>query len=77
MVELILTPRVYSEEDHAAAKAEKIVLNRKHFSELLVDEGIGSTGFCGLVNEGQTCYVNSLLQTLFILKKFRQRIFSI
>jgi ubiquitin C-terminal hydrolase len=61
MVELIFTPKFYLIEDHEAAKAEKIVLHRKHFSELLVDEGIDSTNFCGLVNEGTTCYVNSLL----------------
>jgi uncharacterized UBP type Zn finger protein len=61
MIEVILTPRVFLQEDYDTFKAEKIVLNRKHFSELLVDEGIGSTSFCGLVNEGTTCYVNSLL----------------
>ena len=41
-----------------------------------MDEGDKTTGYCGLVNEGTTCYVNSLLQTLFILKAFRRAIFK-
>ena len=35
------------------------------------------TGFVGLINEGTTCYMNSLLQTLFLITSFRKAIYSI
>ena len=35
------------------------------------------TGFVGLINEGTTCYMNSLLQTLFLITSFRRAIYSI
>jgi ubiquitin C-terminal hydrolase len=35
------------------------------------------TGFVGLINEGTTCYMNSLLQTLFLITSYRKAIYSI
>jgi ubiquitin carboxyl-terminal hydrolase 7 len=32
--------------------------------------------FVGLINEGTTCYANSLLQALFALGEFRARVFQ-
>ena len=34
------------------------------------------TGFVGLVNQGATCYLNSLLQTLYMLPEFRGALIS-
>eukprot|EP00050_Salpingoeca_kvevrii_P012902 m.25552 g.25552 ORF g.25552 m.25552 type:complete len:1146 (-) comp4447_c0_seq1:85-3522(-) len=34
-----------------------------------------STGFVGLANQGATCYLNSLLQTLFMTPEFRDAIY--
>lgn len=31
----------------------------------------GKTNFCGLQNQGATCYLNSLIQTLFHTPEFR------
>lgn len=35
----------------------------------------GQTGICGLQNQGATCYLNSLLQTLFFTPEFRGDVF--
>ena len=31
----------------------------------------GSHGLCGIYNQGATCYLNSLLQTLFLTSELR------
>lgn len=36
-----------------------------------------ATGYIGLVNEGATCYINSMLQSLFCTNEFRRIIYSI
>lgn len=36
-----------------------------------------ATGHCGLVNEGATCYINCLLQSLFFTNEFRSFIYGI
>lgn len=35
-----------------------------------------TTGFVGLVNEGTTCYLNSLLQTLYTISDFRNAVYQ-
>lgn len=37
----------------------------------------GETGICGLQNQGATCYLNSLLQTLFFTPEFRDGLFEL
>ena len=34
-----------------------------------------SLGFCGLVNQAMTCYLNSLLQSLYMTPEFRNAIY--
>jgi uncharacterized UBP type Zn finger protein len=35
-----------------------------------------STGYTGLINQGATCYLNSLLQSLFMIPEFRSALYS-
>ncbi|ODQ77761.1 hypothetical protein BABINDRAFT_163160 [Babjeviella inositovora NRRL Y-12698] len=35
------------------------------------------TGFVGILNQGATCYLNSLLQSYFFTKVFRQKVYAI
>ncbi|XP_071484115.1 ubiquitin carboxyl-terminal hydrolase 40-like [Diadema antillarum] len=37
----------------------------------------GSTGLAGIANQGATCYLNSLLQTLLLTPEFRESLFSL
>ena len=40
--------------------------------DLLAYDSRKETGFAGLKNQGATCYMNSLLQTLFNINQFRK-----
>ena len=39
------------------------------------EESKSVTGFNGITNQGTTCYMNSLLQTLFLLSYFRKAVY--
>ncbi len=61
LIELVLTPRIYIEKDHNMMLQTNDRINFKKITDFEIDEGTGDTGYCGLVNEGNTCYINSLL----------------
>ena len=44
----------------------------KSESEDMLHDSKKETGFVGLKNQGATCYMNSLLQTLYNINYFRQ-----
>jgi len=37
---------------------------------------VGNNSFKGLINEGTTCYLNSLIQTLFFIREFRNAVYK-
>lgn len=37
----------------------------------------GETGFCGIKNQGATCYLNSIIQTLLLTPEFREQLFRL
>lgn len=47
--------------------------------EELLPEHIKNEALCfnGLINEGTTCYLNSLIQTLFFIRPFRNAIYQL
>lgn len=46
-------------------------------STLTKDSSLTKSSFIGLRNQGATCYLNSLIQTLFLTPEFRKQLFSL
>jgi ubiquitin C-terminal hydrolase len=65
-VQLNLSPSRTTEEDSEPKRGRRQV----RYDDIQTDE------YQGLVNEGTTCYMNSLLQTLFILGAFRNVVYK-
>ena len=59
------------EDDTNEENGTEISQNKKKFSAASPPLPRGKTGFCGLLNQGATCYLNSLIQTLFHTPEFR------
>ena len=70
-IQLLLTPRTFIQQDYEEfienqkKRGKNLLIPRNNFHEL--ELGDESTSYVGLVNEGTTCYINSMLQTLFSL----------
>lgn len=58
-----------------AANAAASLASATH-QELMMYDSKQETGMVGLKNQGATCYMNSLLQTLFHLHAFRQVVYA-
>jgi len=41
------------------------------------DQSLPSSDYAGLINSGMTCYMNSLLQILYMTPEFRQKVYSL
>lgn len=53
---------------HSSSKAKKVLQEPPGLR--------GPTGLCGLINQGGTCYLNSLIQTLFFTPEFRGKTYK-
>jgi ubiquitin C-terminal hydrolase len=61
-------------EGSGAALGEVRVSGSKFAGVSFVDKS--TTGFTGLVNQGATCYLNSLLQGLYMVPEFRRAVYA-
>jgi len=76
VIEVVLTPKVFSKDDHDEFSGIKRGQASKRRWEMEMDyEGRDTVAYNGLQNEGTTCYMNSLLQTLYTLGRFRKAIY--
>ncbi|DBA00497.1 TPA: hypothetical protein N0F65_002740 [Lagenidium giganteum] len=73
----MITSLVSTPETGAPGMAQTPTLNTlPSASDLMQYDSKKETGMVGLKNQGATCYMNSLLQTLFHLRAFRQVVYD-
>ena len=67
-IQVLIKPLVYFEPEPANGLSQS---NKKGYKYRAKQEK-----YMGLINEGTTCYMNSLLQTYFMIKAFRRAVFD-
>ena len=55
----------------------KVEVNVTMLDEDMIYDSRAETGFVGLKNQGATCYMNSLLQTLYNVNQFRKAVYRL
>ena len=79
-VEVVMTPKVFHQSDFEAYTTNLHRRQQQRVSRnFLMDMEVGddTTPYRGLINEGSTCYINSLLQTLYSMGQFRAAIYRL
>lgn len=72
---LFLRTEVFVDQEHneLAVQNSQLALTR---SQSRRRNKASQNRYNGLVNEGTTCYLNSLMQTLFIIRAFRRAVYQ-
>ncbi|EAN77301.1 ubiquitin carboxyl-terminal hydrolase, putative [Trypanosoma brucei brucei TREU927] len=73
----LLAPTVVNSDIFVDGKAEGIISDETVSSNAVNEHKRRRTKYNGLLNQGATCYLNSLLQTLFHISEFRLAIYQI
>lgn len=72
-----LRPGFHCDNNHNAVIKVRIRLDEMDYSaQHLTWDSRKETGFVGFKNQGATCYMNSLLQTLYMLVAFRKAVYE-
>jgi ubiquitin carboxyl-terminal hydrolase 7 len=71
------SPKLLDINRNSAVLGSPLLFEVNVIASPMCDRSREITGYVGLVNEGTTCYLNSLLQTLFFIRKFRLAVFAI
>ena len=80
-IEVQMTPKLYMKSDHEqylsneGKRYDRDRVSRNFYQDLEIGDEM--TAYRGLVNEGSTCYINSLLQTLYTIGLFRSSIYRL
>ncbi|CDF40331.1 unnamed protein product [Chondrus crispus] len=76
----VLEPTQYADDDMNVVIMVRIRLvdntESNMFNSTQNTDSRKSTGFVGFKNQGATCYMNSLLQTLYMVSAFRKAVYS-
>jgi uncharacterized UBP type Zn finger protein len=75
MLEPISYTSLTSSNSRRNASSELCDLNTGNMSSLFSYDDDQNSGYVGLINQAMTCYLNSLLQTLYMTPEFRNAIY--
>ena len=68
---------LFQEEDESSGGASAPPEVKERISVERANPPRNETKLCGLANQGATCYLNALLQTLHFTPEFRQELFKL
>lgn len=70
-IQFTMKPHIYEDPDLEAELSQRLSQRSRRQRQKPVNEK-----YNGIINEGTTCYMNSLLQTLYITRAFRRAVYQ-